>query len=213
MIWPEGRIHGMTGRTLYSTGFQQLHFLNWISVATSLHSTEFQQLHPYFAGFATHMLLLLVPFLIWRDPSTIRAETSNTKPTSFYFGHGFNSWSRPIYAHVINYIIPAKVSTRGRPFFNYFRAQVHASKRCLQSKVAPFQQPFIEANVRGGPGPFAGSDGPGCDAAALHAIPCIRPTRLEGSVLHFIYLLPLSWQWHINVIKCFQFFKFHWVLQ
>ena len=132
------------------------------------------------------MFLLLVPFLIWRDPSTLRAETSNTKPTSFYFGQ----FMKP--AHVINYIIPAMAPTRGRPLFNCFRAQVHACTRCLQSKVAPFQQPFMEANVKGGPGPLAGSDGPGCDAAALHAIPCIRPTRLEASVWHIIYLLQLS---------------------
>ena len=59
-------------------------------------------------------------------------------------------------------------STRGRPLFNCFRAQVHACTRCLQSKVAPFQQPFMEANVKGGHGPLAGSDGPGCDAAAWH---------------------------------------------
>ncbi len=60
-------------------------------------------------------------------------------------------------------------STRGRPLFNCFRAHVHACTRCL-SKVAPFQQPFMEANlnVQGGPGPLAGSDGPGCDAAAWH---------------------------------------------
>ena len=108
------------------------------------------------------MFLLLVPFLIWRDPSTLRAETSNTKPTSFYFGQ----FMKP--AHVINYIIPAMAPTRGRPFFNCFRAQVHACTRCLQSKVAPFQQPFMEANVKGGHGPLAGSDGPGCDAAAWH---------------------------------------------
>ena len=88
------------------------------------------------------MFLLLVPFLIWRDPSTLRAETSNTKPTSFYFGQ----FMKP--AHVINYIIPAMASTRGRPLFNCFRAQVHACTRCLQSKVAPFQQPFMEANVK-----------------------------------------------------------------
>ena len=104
------------------------------------------------------MYLLLVPFLIWRDPSTLRAETSNTKPTSFYFGQ----FMKP--AHVINYIIPAMAPTRGRPLFNCFRAQVHACTRCLQSKVAPFQQPFMEANVKGGHGPLTGSDGPGCDA-------------------------------------------------
>ena len=58
--------------------------------------------------------------------------------------------------------------TRGRPLFNCFRTQVHACTRCLQSKLAPFQQPFMEANVKGGHGPLAGSDGPGCDAAAWH---------------------------------------------
>ena len=74
-------------------------------------------------------------------------------------------------------------STRGKSLFNCFRAHVHASTRCLQSKVAPFQQPFMEANVKGGPGPLADSNGPGCDAAAFHAsaIQCIRPTRLEAS--------------------------------
>ena len=114
--------------------------LYWIPVATSL--------------FATHVFLLLVSFLIWRDPSTIRAETSNTKPTSFYFGQ----FMRPV--HVIYHIIPAMAPTRSRPLFKCFRAQVHDCKRCLQSKVAPFQQPFMEANVKGGPGPLASSDGP-----------------------------------------------------
>jgi hypothetical protein len=109
-------------------------------------------------------------------------------------------------------------STRSKPLFNCFRAHVHASTRCRQSKEARFQQPFMEANVKGGPGPLArtlaDSDGPGFDAAAFHAILCIRPnkTRLKARVLHLIELQPLSWQcqWRI---KCFQFkfFKFHWV--
>ncbi len=43
-------------------------------------------------------------------------------------------------AHLINYIIPAMVSTRSKPLFNCFRAHVHASTRCLLSKKAPFQQ-------------------------------------------------------------------------
>jgi hypothetical protein len=138
------------------------------------------------------MFLLLVPFLILRDPSHHTDRNFKHKDNEFLFWARF-SFMKP--AHVINYIIPAMASTRGRPLFNCYSAQVHACTRCLQSKVAPCQQPFIEANVKGGPGPLAGSDGPGCDAAALHAIPCTRPgrpTRLEASVLHLIYLLPLS---------------------
>jgi hypothetical protein len=45
-------------------------------------------------------------------------------------------------AHLINYIISAMASTRSKPLFNYFRAHVHASMRCLLSKEAPFQQPL-----------------------------------------------------------------------
>ena len=112
--------------------------LYWIPVATSL-----------LCWICHSHVLLLVPFLIWRDPSTIRAETSHKKPTSFYFGQ----FMKP--AHVINYIIPAMAPTRGRPLFNCFRAQVHACTRCLQSKVVPFQQAFMEANVKGGPGAWA----------------------------------------------------------
>ena len=55
---------------------------------------------------------------------------------------------------------------------------------------APFQQSFME-DVKcihvSWPLRPADSDGPGWDAADFHTIPCIRPTRLRASVLHFIY--------------------------
>ena len=70
-------------------------------------------------------------------------EVQTPTQTNFYFGHGFKP------AHVFNYIIPAMASTRGCLLFNCFRAHVHASTRCLQSKEVPFrvQQPLRNVPV------------------------------------------------------------------
>ncbi len=78
-------------------------------------------------------------------------------------------------AHLINFIIPAMASTRGKPLFNCFRAHVHASTRCLLSKEAPFQQPLRNGwpwatrsvtQIRVGPG--------GIQPAIIHTILCIQ---------------------------------------
>ncbi len=69
-------------------------------------------------------------------------------------------------AHLINYIIPAMASTRGKPLFNCFRAHVHASTRCLLSKKALFQQPLRK-------------DGPGWPSGWA------TPTRSRSGCLHY----------------------------
>ena len=69
-----------------------------------------------------------------------------------------------------------------------------------QSMEAPFYQPFMEAMASLAYGPRQGT-------STLSRIQYIRLTRLGASVtvLHLIYLLPLSLQLRIG---CFQFFKF-----
>lgn len=94
-------------------------------------------------------------------------------------------------AHLTNYIIPAMASTRGKLLFNCFRAHVHASTRCLLSKEAPFQQPLCND----GPGwPSGWATPTRSRSGCLHysVYPMIRPTRLWASILHLLYLLPLS---------------------
>jgi hypothetical protein len=85
-------------------------------------------------------------------------------------------------AHLINYIIPAKALTRGKPLFTCFRAHVPASTRCLLSKEAHFQQPF--------------RNGPQSSANPSH----IMSDYFFSSILYILC--------HYYFIKCHNYFTF-----
>ena len=101
-------------------------------------------------------------------------------------------------------------STRGKSLFNCFRAHVHASTRCLQSKVAPFQQPFMEANVKGGPGPLADSNGPGSRSRWCSCIPCysVHQAHQTRSQLSYIFChCHASGKLNVSSFSCFTEFS------
>ena len=131
----------------------------------------------------------------WVCPSTIMIHFKPRSKRVFILGTG-----KP--AHLINYIIPAMESTRSKLLVNCFRAHVHASTRCLLS-ICQRKPPSSSRYVMGGLGPLADSDRPWRNTACNHphysVYPMIRPTRLGASILHLMYLLPLSRTWQLEI--------------
>ena len=127
----------------------------------------------------------------WVCPSTIMIHFKPRSKRVFILGT-----VKP--AHLINYIIPAMASTRCKPFL------IVLGLTCTQARDVCSQRrpPSSSCYVIGGPGPLALRV---AEAACNHwhphysVYPMIRPTRLGASILHFIYLLPLSRKWQLEI--------------